>query len=327
MALKSNIHYWQTSLQNPEPYSDPHYIYSKVIIQDEELTGAVSQLRELIVSYCVLKELEYEGRELAEDAIVREINRILTSHQCLQYTEFVAFWKCLDMSFSIYRKLSPQEQLTLLRKSLENYCRNRIDLYKTHGLTHSVVQALYDAQSSRKQGSSAIRKLVALLSEASPQIRKLEENLVLSESSLWYAILDRSEGKKILEQIISSRSLKFTFRIQKQNKLPDLVVGVEKHVFLLEAKHIKEPGGAQDKQIAELIDFIRECETDSTFHYVSFLDGLYFNELIRENSGDKQAFQKRAILECLKNCPSNYFVNTAGFKALLQDAVEELTLR
>lgn len=72
MALKSNIHYWQISLQNPEPYSDPHYIYSKVIIQDEEFTGVVSQLRELIVSYCVLKELEYEGRELAEDAIVRD---------------------------------------------------------------------------------------------------------------------------------------------------------------------------------------------------------------------------------------------------------------
>lgn len=259
--------------------------------------------------------------------LLSEINRILTSHQYLQYTEFVAFWKCLDMSFSIYRRLSPQEQLTLLRKFLENYCRNRIDLYKTHGPTHSVVQALYDAQSSRKQGSSAIRKLVALLSEGYPQIRQLEENLVPSGSSPWYAILDRSEGKKILERIISSRGLKFTFRAWKQNKLPDLVVGIGKHVFVLEAKHIKEPGGAQDKQIAELIDFIRKCEAESAFHYVSFLDGLYFNELIRENSDDKRAFQKRAILECLENCPSNYFVNTAGFKALLQDAVEELTPR
>lgn len=275
MGLISNIECWKLSLANPEPHFDEHYLHSEIVIRDENLLHAVSRLRDLVMSFCVLRNLDFMECESAKDAVVREIHRLLTGQSKLQYTEFVAFWKCFDMSYSIYAKLPEEKQIEFLKILLESYCNERAELYKSCGLTHSTVQALYDAGASRKQGGTALRKLVNVLLKVCSQIK---------------------------------------------------VVNIGKHIFVIEAKHIKEAGGAQDKQIVELIDFIRECEQDNTFHYVSFLDGAYFNELInpRGNGQNKAMKQREEIFDCLSACGSNYFVNTSGFVELIRSAVREL---
>jgi len=89
--------------------------------------------------------------------------------------------------------------------------------------------------------------------------------------------------------------------------------------FIIEAKHINETGGAQDRQIAEMISFINQREPSQNIHYVASLDGLYFNYFINPPRESKVSQQKEDIENCLKHNHSNFFVNTAGFVNLLQD--------
>ncbi|MEJ5173416.1 MAG: hypothetical protein WHT47_06845 [Hydrogenothermaceae bacterium] len=121
-------------------------------------------------------------------------------------------------------------------------------------------------------------------------------------------------------------NIKYQFGIDHQGKLPDFVLKIDDHFFILEAKHIKECGGAQDKQIVELIEFIKYSENPN-IHYISFMDGIYFNNFIstsRKNSS-KVNTQKEDIEKYLKNNPHNFFVNTAGLKAIFED-IKNITL-
>ncbi len=103
-----------------------------------------------------------------------------------------------------------------------------------------------------------------------------------------------------------------------------MVLKIGNNIFIIEAKHIKESGGAQDKQITELINFIKYQENikNPTIHYVSFLDGIYFNKFIKEINGNtnnnkckknKIQSQMNDIISHLKNNKSNFFVNTERF--------------
>jgi len=86
---------------------------------------------------------------------------------------------------------------------------------------------------------------------------------------------------------------------------------------LCEAKHLNTSGGAQDKQIAELIEIISLKEQNKNISYVAFLDGSYSNVLLDdENGGDKLTTQRKEIKKYLLHNPQNFWVNTAGFKTL-----------
>ena len=106
-----------------------------------------------------------------------------------------------------------------------------------------------------------------------------------------------------------------------QDKEPDIVLKINDKSFIIEAKHIKESGGAQDKQIVELIEFIRYSEELENVHYVSFMDGVYFNNFSWAKEGDETKVnkQKKAIEEHLTNNPKNFFVNTSGLLSLFED--------
>ena len=93
------------------------------------------------------------------------------------------------------------------------------------------------------------------------------------------------------------------------------------NIFIIEHKHMKEGGGGQDKQINEVISFIGFSESNSRIHYISFLDGIYFNLF-----ANKKYLHKGKILNQLSNIKinlkrnkQNYFVNTSGFKKFLKE--------
>jgi len=76
-------------------------------------------------------------------------------------------------------------------------------------------------------------------------------------------------------------------------------------------------GGGQDKQNVEYIDLIKEKPPRNNYHFVSFLDGLYFNKLFINHKKDtKLSNQEKDIWLALKKNKNNYFINTAGFKKL-----------
>jgi len=313
--LRQNLDYWAIFLKNPEPIIDEYYIFNKLIVQNQNLIQKVERLRELITTYCVLLEIDKQ----AVGKILDEIYMI-TLHKNIQYTEFIAFWKTLDLSYSSFRQLPEQDRKLMLHKILEEYCEKRRKLYDELGYSNIVVQALYDGGVSRKKGKAGIEKITNLILQKlknSQIFRTIDE---LRSQILGYFLPD--QNKVLFDKFIANYNIEYRFSQTYQGKLPDVVLKAKDHFFIIEAKHINETGGAQDKQIAELISFINQREPSQNIHYVAFLDGLYFNHFINPPQGSKLSQQKEDIENCLKHNHSNFFVNTAGFVNLLQDLSE-----
>lgn len=103
--------------------------------------------------------------------------------------------------------------------------------------------------------------------------------------------------------------------------MADVLFKNKKDLYIIEHKHMKEGGGGQNKQITEIINFISERESDKLkIHYVTFLDGIYFNLFIKSYNNVKTKIPKQIehLEKSLQNNPNNYFVNTAGFIRLLK---------
>lgn len=316
MPLKDNMHYWEVSLKHPEPLIDDFYGFDEVIISDIDFIKEIERLRELIICYCVMNEKD----KSATKEILDEIYDILISIDNIQYTEFVAFWKTLDISYSVFKKLPNQK--FILEELLEKYCDRRRKLYDKFGYSHVTVQALYDSGTSRKKGVSGIDKLKSLI-PANTNITHAKDIRNLEYSHFAYFLPDKGD-KDLFEKFCKSYDVKYEFGVKHQKKLPDIVFKIKDKFFIIEAKHIKESGGAQDKQIEELIDFIENSEVSDNIHYVSFMDGTYFNNFIqtKESKDTKAHRHKMKIEENLRKYKKNFFVNTEGMKSLIQDAVE-----
>jgi hypothetical protein len=127
MAIKENIYYWKKSLESPESAADPFYSFDKLIVTNSKLIKKVERLRELIISYCVLSEKKVD----AASEILNEIYDLIVSIDKIQYTEFVAFWKTLDISYSVFKKLLNKK--VILKELLQKYCERRRKLYDKMG--------------------------------------------------------------------------------------------------------------------------------------------------------------------------------------------------
>ncbi len=322
--MKTNLEYWQISLDNQESLSDEYYMRDEIIVEDENYRTLSQQLRDLITTYCTLLgnfNSNEDGLQAILDSLLDRIDRHLMSQSKLQYTEFVAFWKCLDFSYSIYKSFPRERRIEILGQCLAQYCERRQALYERLGCTHTIQQALYDNSAVRAQGTRGIEKLKVLLHTLSQgAIRETVDLQDLSSISLAYILPDKT--KLELGSVLKHFGVEYLFGKDKQGKLPDLIVKISQHLFIIEAKHVKEPGGAQDKQIDELIKFISQSEKGN-IHYVAFLDGLYFNLFLSPRKDTKQFRQREAIEQALRDYPQNFFVNTAGFSELFHDALQE----
>jgi hypothetical protein len=316
MALKRNLEYWQFSLKNPEPAADEYYIFDKIIVKDKKLIQKVERLRELITSYCVILKKDKKTAK----KILNEIYKIITSIEKIQYTEFIAFWKALDMSFSVFKNLPNQK--VVLAELLEKYCLRRRQLYDKLGYSNVTLQALYDSGSSRKKGTAGITKVLDLASKIlgfkkDEHLKTIQE---VETRNRGYFLPDKGD-KRLFKLFRKKFNISYPFGKDHQGKEPDIVVKINEHFFIIEAKHIKESGGGQDKQIVEAIEFIKYSEKSKNIHYLSFMDGVYFNNFIwipPENS-TKVNRQKEDIEKYLKKNLSNFFVNTDGLKDIFKD--------
>jgi hypothetical protein len=214
-----------------------------------------------------------------------------------------------------------QNNRLLLQELLKKYCSRRRELYDKLGYSNVIVQALYDSGASRKKGNLGTDKVLKLAEEVFGDIQPQGINYI-RESTLGYFLPDDVDTETF-KQFCSEIGANYDFGKAHQGKKPDIVLKIGKHFFIIEAKHIKESGGAQDKQVVELIEFIRYSEVSEYIHYLSFMDGLYFNKFIIPSS-KKVSDQKGDIENLLKQNKSNFFVNTAGIKEVFNDLKNEL---
>jgi len=316
MGLRNNFDYWLESLKNPEPVFDDYYMFEEIIVSDAELIKKIERLRELIISYCVV----IEKNENASSEILDEIYGIIISVDKIQYTEFLAFWKCLDMTYSIFEDLSNNKDV--LKVILQKYCERRRKLYDRLGYSNTTVQALYDNGSSRKKGNAGIRKITDMCNTYFKNFNHSTTMDQFNKYKICYILPDKGD-KKLFDQFLNEYNLDFEYGRGMQNKKPDFLLRYSDQFFIIEAKHLKEGGGEQNKSVGELIGFVRQAENINNIHYIGFMDGVYFNLFISpRESEQKEDVIKRQLTDIrntIKENENNFIVNTKGFELLLGD--------
>jgi hypothetical protein len=130
-----------------------------------------------------------------------------------------------------------------------------------------------------------------------------------------YYIFPDNGDKKLFKKILNEENIRFDFASSKQGKNPDALIRINDKIIIVEHKNIKSTGGGQDKQIVEIIDFIKRGERG--IYYVSYLDGVLFNEFETPSPTNKLSIIVSDISDNLNNNPYNYFVNTYGFEKLV----------
>ncbi|OGE80568.1 MAG: hypothetical protein A2660_00190 [Candidatus Doudnabacteria bacterium RIFCSPHIGHO2_01_FULL_45_18] len=321
----TNLELFEYSLKNPEPLIDEAYVKSENIIlakygkKPNKLMVTNIELLENIVAYKVaLKSGNSKALREAIDNI-----RVCLKTTGINYSEFPSFWAVTDVSHSSYKKLSESEQIEFLENVLKKYIKHRHPIYSGYGYTHSTLQVGKDAKAHKQSGVLGIKKVCSILNKK--RFHALGDLSLknLKAKNLVYISTDKT-GKKLFKEIIKQYSISFMWGKKSDDKMPDILFKIKNHFFIVEHKHMKEGGGGQNKQINEVIKFISYSEPRSSkrIHYITFLDGLYFNLLNRTfKKKSKVPTQVANIKKALRQNENNYFVNTAGFKELLEQVI------
>lgn len=317
----NNLELFEFCLKNAEPIIDENYIKKVDLIiskkgdQPTSLMRKNSELQEVVSAF----SFAYKNQiEVAQEKALEVLMTILEEED-INYCEFVSFWSVMDISYSNFVYLNSSNKKQVLQKILKEYIRSRHDLYLYHGYSATTLQAGKDAKAHKKNGSLGAQKIKSILDRfefANANLFPVQD-FIKSTRNL-YLECDK-KGKKVFLEIIRNQKIAFSWSKNFQGKLPDFLLKIGEDIFVLEHKNSNESGGGQNKQISELISFIEETESSKSFHYISFLDGSYFN-LLNTSNGQENKLSKQAknIRSNLEKNPKNYFVNTAGFKKLIQ---------
>jgi len=318
-----NLVLFNDSLNNPEPLVDDFYVKKGELIISKDYKKANKLMevnRDLINNITAFEVAQKNGNLVMQNQIIIDIQKFMNTKD-INYTEFASFWAIIDVSYSEYRALTNSEQLIFLKQAIKKYLNMRHNLYLDYGYSITTLQVGKDAKSHKSSGQLGINKCAFLLEKFNfKRLDDLNLNDFNSKDNI-YIFTDKS-GKKLFKSIISNYNLEFLWSVGRQNKMPDILFKKNSDFFIVEHKHMKEGGGGQDKQVTEIINFIDYNEKIKTIniHYITFLDGLYFNLFSKINSGTdtKVKNQLLKIKSTLKNNPQNFFVNTYGFVKLLE---------
>ncbi len=315
--MLTNIDIFNYSRDFPEPVFSESY--EKDIVNflsenygDKKSLQKAKELWELISLYT----------SSPKKSILEEIDTLIVKNSELNNSEFISYWSVLDVSFSHYKNIKNQsERIGVLEKLLDKYIQNRFWEYQNVGFSPIVIQSGKDAKSHKSSWQLWMRKVSKILDDnwfSSSNSQSVD--IFLNNWDYKYITADQS-WKKLFNEIIKKERIHFKWRWDKDNKYPDFLIRIWEHLYIVEHKHTKEGWWWQDKQINELISFIKYPEMKDTIHYVSFMDWVYFNNwaINTELKEWKKLDQLRNIESNLMVNRNNYFVNTEGFKKLISE--------
>ena len=318
----TNIEYFKFSGQNPEPIIDPYYNRDKVVVpltaeKTNRLVEKNSRLIELIsvFSYFRGKGKGKEDPEVA--AIVQEVVDILLKTEGINFSPFSQFFMVYNSSHNSFKAYSKGEQREFVYEMLVLYCKERHTMYLSHGYSNSILQVVCDNYSHKRNSKTTIVKICDIL-ENYGFVHM--ENKGRPIATYGYILPDKGDKESFLDFKRQFDIVMESAR-NEQNKLPDMVFHLKEEYYIVEMKSMKGSGGGQDKQLTEVINFIRYSEQNKHIHYITYLDGEYSNLLHGGTPQPKIRCQYDDAMRCLECNPGNYFVNTTGFKALIRDLV------
>lgn len=289
------------------------YILNKVIIPKKNdknnlLLNKNDELVELLIQYNNYKKLNDISHD---EEIILKIDDCL-KFDGMNFSPFSQYLMIHDITYNMYlEELSFDEKKYII----DSYLEDRHEMYMNYAYSEIVFQVLNDNYSHKRKSVLGVEKLKKICEKYN--IKKLSDNIT---DDIYY-ILPDSGDRNQFKEILKKNNIKFSFANNHQDKMPDLLIKFYDSFIIVEHKKIKELGGGQDKQMTEIIDFIKYDERG--IYYVSYLDGILFNELKNPKETNKIYRDKIDILNSLKENPYNYFVNEFGFLKLIDSFFEE----
>ena len=274
-----------------------------------ELLSRNTKLLELIISYANYKAA---GDKTHNAEIIAQMDECLR-YDGMNYCPFSQYFFVHDVTYDMYlTKLTNEEKEYII----DCYLEDRHQLYLNRDYSDIIFQVLTDSYSHKRKGAMGVEKLKKICNQFS--IPKINDEMQINNDI--YYILPDSGDNRLFDRIIEVNHINFDFRNAHQGKMPDALIKIDDVFLVVEHKILKESGGGQDKQMTEIIDFIGQGERG--VHYISFMDGILFNELINPSERNKLYRDKQNIYSNLQSCPFNYFVNEYGFKKVLQHILD-----
>lgn len=310
-----------------EPIIDKYYpaLLDKLIIPssrnvENKLLKSNNRLMEIFDYF--EKKLEFDLEYINSEDAKTYINEVITILKVvgMNFSPFSQFFMVCNVSYSQFLNLNLDSKIAFLSYVIPLYLSKRHKLYNIYSYSNIIFQIMNDNYSHKRKSKLGIEKIIRQLNEINDfsQITSIDE--LYDDLNQKYFLPDKG-GTQIFNQLLDSFDIRFEFSRSAQNKLPDVVFFVKNEIIIMEHKSIKEGGGGQDKQIRELIDFIGYSEKNSNVHYISYLDGDYFNKFSFDSS-PKIRKQNHDIQKNLRENNKNYFVNTNTFKMLVLDMLE-----
>ena len=302
--IQNNLYYFELSQANLEPHLDRNYF---ILDKHPDLDLYIEKVREIKHILITIKKLKEE--KIGDDILEKYYAKLfdIFNSDFANCSELGCFVNACDttrdliqkdyLSFKIITDLFIDKRI-LDEKAPENW-----------------IQAIIDSNSSRKKGDLGEKKLISIL-----------KHYGYKEVDKWNDFLKNNKcmarfSKDIFSTPAVRENLGIKIQTKKQDKRLDLIIKNNSRVFLREAKHLNVGGGEQDKQIAEIIEILSLKESNENIHYIAFLDGTYSNMLLGKisKSAKKKIKQFNEIKKYLSQNPSNYWLNTYGFKNLFSD--------
>lgn len=293
--------------KNVDPYI--HKILNKEVISPNnvftnELLGKNAMLIDLITKY---NNYNVNNDKSHNKEIIENIDECLKC-EYMNYSPFSQYLMAHDITYKMYLYSLTYEEKEYI---LDCYIKDRHALYLNKNYSEIIFQVIADNYSHKRKGKLGVKKLEKIFEEYN--LKKIECIEEINNDK--YYILPDLDGKILFKEILKNNKIEFKFEKNHQGKLPDALIKINNKFIIIEHKTSKELGGGQDKQMTEIIDFIGYGERE--VHYISFLDGVLFNELKEPKETNKLYRDKQNIINNLEDNPYNYFVNEYGFKKIL----------
>lgn len=320
----TNIELFKYSGEHPEPIIDPYYNRDKIIIpqtaaQTNTLVERNARLMDLISVFAYFREQGKDRSHPDVSYLIDEVISILTDTDGINFSPFSQFFMVYNSSHNSFVRYMHEEQQEFIYEMLLLYSRRRHQMYLSHGYTNTLLQVVCDSYSHKRKSKTTIVKICDIL-ECVGFVHHPDGEAL--QTSRFYFLPDKGD-KGAFFAFKRRYGVAMESARNEQNKLPDMVFFSNGDYFIVEMKSMKGIGGGQDKQLTEVINFIRYAESNVHVHYVAYLDGEYSNLLHSGTTQPKIRCQYDDILLCLGEHPGNYFLNTAGFNEFVHKLVTE----
>ncbi len=323
--MNSNLHYFEMAVNHTEQLIDPNYhlaIEKKIIPVSKEVKNDLTRSNEKVVQYITTIHtlMQDLNRSIESEEVVELIRKIIyeLATKGMNCSAFCQYFNVHNMNYSLFDKKTEAEKIQIIQFIIQHYIADRHSMYLSHGYSDIVFQVMCDNYSHKRKGSYGANKIATTLKSKGLVDLAEEQNQDFARES--YFLLADKTGKKLFKQFAKSNGISLSETGRNTEKFPDALIKIGSDFYIVEQKNMKEDGGGQDKQAREITDFIYREPEFRGLHYVTYMDGVYFNSL-NEHASAKKRQQYDDVVQALNHFEMNYFVNEYAFNELMQDVM------